>query len=654
MACLQLEQICTSCFALQRNASRDLSSRSQRIWRFRGTDRGNCSSRPERRNILVTSSYPRTYRELAKGVGLEEFIGSSTETEQARREERQNSKFSQKISDSEAEQLRIRRGNTKQSQRISNSDAAELSRKARPIETNRGENASSSASCGSTSDLDCEHFSRCSGCVIDKTLDKPHVMRDAVSFFKQNGIEDMALTTCGTWEWRCRAKLAVRGTAENPLIGLYEEGSHDIVDIPNCRAHHPRINEAVGLLKEAIKALGVQPYKEETQTGQLRYVQMVVTTFNSSLPAAERYAEGKVQVSLVWNARDEKSIESRLLQPLADYLWRKGGKVRKDFTPILHSVWANFQTSRTNIIFGGKWRHLLGEDQLWERIGGADICFTPATFGQANLQAFEALLRRLQKKVRRGSAVVELYAGVGVIGISLAVTRACRSVKCVEVNKEAKDSFQLSLARVPASVDSKISWRCADASVSPIYWLDGADVVVVDPPRKGLDPSVVEALRVAALRGQGKQKPSTLSNTSKVEKRPWILRAKQDGVVKETATGVLEEDLDSVWPDTLIYVSCGWESFKRDCAALTEGDAWHLDDGHAFSFFPGTDSIETLAVFKRGKRTENKSSKKRSRRKTGPIPFVRKVALQFVNDAHLKGIKELRSFLHTAIRANST
>ncbi|THU64955.1 hypothetical protein C4D60_Mb01t31970 [Musa balbisiana] len=60
------------------------------------------------------------------------------------------------------------------------------------------------------------------------------------------------------WEWRCRAKLVVRGTPENPLIGLYQEGTHDIVDIPMCRG---------------ISKLKVELYDEELGTGDLRYVQ---------------------------------------------------------------------------------------------------------------------------------------------------------------------------------------------------------------------------------------------------------------------------------------------------------------------------------------------------------------------------------------------
>lgn len=68
----------------------------------------------------------------------------------------------------------------------------------------------------------------------------------------------------------------------------------------------------------------------------------------------------------------------------------------------------------------------MGETELWERVSGVDIAFTPASFGQANLQAFDALLRRLQKAVKIGSKVVELYAGVGAIGLSLAAVRKCR------------------------------------------------------------------------------------------------------------------------------------------------------------------------------------------------------------------------------------
>ncbi|XP_028085442.1 uncharacterized protein LOC114286477 isoform X2 [Camellia sinensis] len=95
-----------------------------------------------------------------------------------------------------------------------------------------------------------------------------------------------------------------------------------------------------------IAELNVEPYDEDQGTGELRYVQMAVTTYNTSLPYAERYRNGKVQVALVWNSRYENSSSSKKLNALANFLWRYGGPNRK--VHLIHSVWANFQTSINN------------------------------------------------------------------------------------------------------------------------------------------------------------------------------------------------------------------------------------------------------------------------------------------------------------------
>eukprot|EP01018_Ginkgo_biloba_P035622 Gb_03591 [translate_table: standard] len=211
------------------------------------------------------------------------------------------------------------------------------------------------------------------------------------------------------------------------------------------------------------------------------------------------------------------------------------------------------------------------------------------------------MLYKLRKYVKHGRSVVELYAGVGIIGLCLAASRKCRSVKCVEIRKESRLSFERSLTRLPKSLECSISWHCADVSEAPIQWLQGSDVVVVDPPRKGLDASVIDALRTSSLRGQ-----EAVGVSDRVEKRPWVVRAQQASVRTECKT---KWDENASWPDTLIYVSCGWESFKQDCCALLFNKAWHLENAHAFNFFPGTDSIEVLAIFKRGPRKKQKKKK---------------------------------------------
>jgi hypothetical protein len=101
-----------------------------------------------------------------------------------------------------------------------------------------------------------------------------------------------------------------------------------------------------------------------------------------------------------------------------------------------------------------------------------------------------------------------------------------RSVKCVEINKQSKMSFENSTSRLPRNLGCTITWHNTDASVvcnqfiflhwlyilyssnslepaswhqEPVHWLAGSSVVVVDPPRKGLHPTVISALQRVAL-----------------------------------------------------------------------------------------------------------------------------------------------------------
>ncbi|GKB98982.1 uncharacterized RNA methyltransferase [Tanacetum coccineum] len=125
----------------------------------------------------------------------------------------------------------------------------------------------------------------------------------------------------------------------------------------------------------------------------------------------------------------------------------------------------------SNVIFGNRWRHILGERDFWEHVGGIDVYLAPSSFGQANTRAFDALLQKLHKYVPLGASVTDLYAGAGVIGLSLASTRKCRkdlSVRCVEINKESKLAFEKTIERLPSSLDSSISWHHADTSLVSI------------------------------------------------------------------------------------------------------------------------------------------------------------------------------------------
>ncbi|KAH9616500.1 hypothetical protein KSS87_009373 [Heliosperma pusillum] len=363
---------------------------------------------------------------------------------------------------------------------------------------------------------------RCSGCTHEYELHRPSVVDEAADFFKRLGVVDFSFDTCRLYGWRCRAKLAVRGSSINPLIGLYQEGTHNVIDIPQCRAHHPSINAAIELLR----------------TGVLFKYGLI----NLSVFLCLCCRAGKVQVSLVWNSRSETSPSFEKLNALAN--------------------------------------------------------------------AFDSLLRKLQKYVPHGSSVADLYGGAGVIGLSLAASKKSRSVKCIEINKDSKHCFEKTVSRLPTAVDCKLSWHNEDASVEPTSWLVGSDVVVVDPPRKGLDESLLHALRTISSAKRKADSPASTPTNLKEEKRPWILRERQESISVESKTIWPESD---ALPQTLIYISCGWDSFKKDCKYLLSSKAWHLDKAHGFNFFPGTQSIEILAIFKRD--PVAKSKKKANKKK---------------------------------------
>lgn len=378
-------------------------------------------------------------------------------------------------------------------------------------------------------DINCPHFDVCSGCSRDRQVERPAEYEKALHFFESKGIASLQLQVGNPIGWRCRAKLAIRGTSAVPLIGLFEEGSHRVINIPQCKVHHPSINKAADALRRWILEQGIVPYDENAGEGLLRYVQMAV----------ER-ASGRVQVALVINQDDKDSnFRSQLVA-----LWQM-------HPDLWHSLWLNCNTRRDNIIFGSVWHHLYGKLWLQESFLGQEVCFHPASFAQANLEMFERLLERVLQLLPQDADVLEFYAGIGAIGFAIA--QKCSRIHCIEINPLAKLCFEETKSRLPSDLASRLIFTSGKAAAS-LALLDHmcrkSGVVIVDPPRKGLESVLLETL------------------------------CKRDAV------------------ERLFYISCGWNSFQRDCMRLLEA-GWRLIHAEAFLFFPGSDQIEMLCLFQR-------------------------------------------------------
>lgn len=364
--------------------------------------------------------------------------------------------------------------------------------------------------------IHCPHFPACSGCVLSEHVDTPLVLNEMRPFFQARGISNFPIHAGAAEGWRCRAKLAVRGSAQSPIVGLYQKGSHHAIDIPLCRVHHPILNKAADALRHFIQSEGIEPYNEQTFQGELRYIQL----------ALER-STGKVQLVLVVN-QNTLYLEK---------LWNIG-------IP-WHSIWLNVNTRRDNVIFGREWILFKGEPILWETICGVSVCFHPASFGQANLALFEKLITSLKTQLPYSCSLVEYHAGVGMIGLCLA--DKCRTVVCCEANPQAEQCFALSKEKLGADLQSCLSYRIGRAEDN-LDLLQESEVILVDPPRKGLDAQLLKGLK--------------LVHGSK----------------------------------TLFYISCGWPAFQRDCDALLNA-GWKLESAEGYALFPGTDHVELLSQF---------------------------------------------------------
>jgi tRNA/tmRNA/rRNA uracil-C5-methylase (TrmA/RlmC/RlmD family) len=313
----------------------------------------------------------------------------------------------------------------------------------------------------------------------------------------------------------------VRGRPGAPKIGLFAEGSHRVIDIPRCPIHHPRVNEVVRALRLAMRESAARPYADAQHTGLVRAVQVVV----------ERSTQ-RVQVVLVANDLTPDATE-----PLASALARRLGSR-------LHALWWNGNAERTNVILGPHWQRLAGADATRERIGGADVFFPPGAFGQSHLDLADRIVERVYAFVPDGARVAELYAGCGAIGLGL-VARA-REVVFNEESPQAIGGLGLGIAALPDEARSRVQVMAGKAA-DHVDALHDADVVIVDPPRKGLDAAVVAALC----------------------DRP---------------------------PARLVYVSCAVTSFERDLVALTTHSPLRLVGLEAFALFPYTDHVELLGV----------------------------------------------------------
>ena len=275
----------------------------------------------------------------------------------------------------------------------------------------------------------------------------------------------------------CRNKtsLPIGGTAQTPLLGFYKRRSHDIVSIEDCPVAMGDLKGVITAVKAWMRETGAPPYDENTHRGLLRH--LVVRTSRA----------GEVLVVLAATSASLPNPENLIRRLQTGVPGFKGLHVSEN-------------RQHNNVILGETSRKLYGADAISENLLGLSFEITPLSFFQVNPSQTERLYQHALAfaALSPEDTAVDAYAGAGTI--SLCMARQCKRVIGLEIVPQAVES-----ARRNAAANHVENAEFSIAAVEerlPELVRQGLrpDVIVLDPPRKGVEPAVIDAILQAAPR----------------------------------------------------------------------------------------------------------------------------------------------------------
>ncbi|WP_410513453.1 23S rRNA (uracil(1939)-C(5))-methyltransferase RlmD [Paenibacillus sp. BR2-3] len=327
------------------------------------------------------------------------------------------------------------------------------------------------------------------------------------------------------WRYRNKAQVPIGVTDGGLVGGFYARGSHRIVDMETCLIQHEHNDAVVAAVKSIGSQLGISAYNEETGRGLLRHV-VVKKAFRT----------GEMMLVLVTNGRDIPHQDAWI------------GSIREQL-PDVASICQNVNTQRTNVIFGDETRVLWGRDVIYDYIGDVQFAISARSFYQVNPAQTEILYGKTVEYagLTGNETVIDAYCGIGTISLFLA--QHAKQVYGVEIVREAIED-----ARANAQLNGMgnvVFEVGASEDVIPNWKEQGitADVIVVDPPRKGCDPRLLET----------------------------ILAMK---------------------PERVVYVSCNPSTLARDLRVLEDG-GYKTVEVQPVDMFPHTVHVECVVVLYR-------------------------------------------------------
>lgn len=322
----------------------------------------------------------------------------------------------------------------------------------------------------------CPYYGKCGGCVCQ------HMTYAAQLAFKRDQVRGCLGHIAGLdvevqpvlgmddpWHYRNKISMPVAGDQEALQIGYYAPRSHRVINVERCLLAQPVSDRACGVVRRWMEENGISPYREESHTGLIRHI---MTRVNR---------QGQLMLVLVINGKTLKKADV-----LLDML--------RSEIPELVSLCVSPNEKRGNVILGDSCQTLWGEERLPDTLCGNRFLLSPLSFFQINPTQTEKLYQTaLEFAGLTGSErVADLYCGAGTISLMLA--RHAGHVTGVEIVPDAIRDAKMN-ARLNGI--GNVDFLCGAAEeILPGLVDQGLrpDVVVLDPPRKGAEQQVLDAI----------------------------------------------------------------------------------------------------------------------------------------------------------------
>lgn len=326
-------------------------------------------------------------------------------------------------------------------------------------------------------ETDCTTYKRCGGC------DLRHIKYEETLKMKQNAVQSLVNKTLKTkievqntlgmekpYNYRNKAQYPVGiDKEEQPVIGVFANRTHEIIPIKECLIQNKKSQELAKFILNFIIENKISIYDEKTLKGLIRHI---VTKIG--------IRTNEIMCIIVINGKTipkEKELVSKITEKF----------------PEVKTIVKNINMKNTNVIMGKENINLYGDGYIKDKLGEYTFKISPHSFYQVNPIQAEKLynLAVESAKISKNDTVFDLYCGIGTI--SLFIAKYAKKVIGIEIVEEAVADAKEN-AKINRVENAEFIAGDVEVILDKLINADGIipDIIMVDPPRKGLDNKSIE------------------------------------------------------------------------------------------------------------------------------------------------------------------